>query len=390
VKRKTYIKGGARIMKYRDFGNTGEKVSTLGFGCMRLPEIEVNGKWYIDEDKALPLLFKGYESGINYFDSAPYYCHKNSEYAVGKALKSVRDKIKLTTKLPFEDVKKPSDMRKILENSLKNMDTSHIDFYHFWGINKGSLENIKNNDLFNEARKAKEEGLIRHLSFSFHDEPENMIDIIDAGEGIFDSVLCQYNLLDRANESSIAYAKKKGLGVAAMGPVAGGRLAAPTELFKKLTGKESIATYELALRFVLGNENVSIALSGMQNVDMLEKNVAIANVDTYMTKSEWDKIGIAMEEVKKFSELYCTGCNYCQPCPKNIIIPKIFNMYTYHNVYGLTDAARSEFEEYKKNPQKGALPEECVDCGMCEAKCPQHLKIRDELKRVVKVLEGIK
>ncbi|MBU3146205.1 aldo/keto reductase [Clostridium sp. CF012] len=377
-------------MKYRSYGNTREMVSTLGFGCMRLPEVEINGKWYIDEEKALPLLFSGYASGINYFDSAPYYCHKNSEHAVGKALKSVRDRVKLTTKLPLDDVKKPSDMRKFLENSLKNMDTPYIDFYHFWGINKGSLDNIKTNKLFNEARKAKEEGLIRHLSFSFHDDAENMIDIIDAGEGIFESVLCQYNLLDRVNEKSIAYARKKGLGVAAMGPVAGGRLAAPTELYKKLTGKESIATYELALRFVLGNEDISLALSGMENMDMLEKNLAIANVETYMNNSERYKVSMAMEEIKQFSELYCTGCNYCQPCPKNIIIPKIFNMYTYHNVYGLTGAAKSEFEDYKKNPEKGAMPDTCVDCGMCEAKCPQHLKVREELKRVVNILEDIK
>jgi len=377
-------------MKYRSYGNTGEMVSTLGFGCMRLPEVELNGKWYIDEEKALPLLFSGYVGGINYFDSAPYYCHKNSEQAMGKALKRVRAKVKLTSKLPLEDVKKPSDMRKFLENSLKNMDTPYIDFYHFWGINKGSLNDIKTNDLFNEARKAKEEGLIRHLSFSFHDSPENMIDIIDAGEGIFESVLCQYNLLDRANEKSIAYARKKGLGVAAMGPVAGGRLSAPTELYKKLTGKESTATYELALRFVLGNEDISLALSGMENMDMLEKNLAIADVETYMNKIERYKVGVAMEEIKKFSELYCTGCNYCQPCPKNIIIPKIFNMYTYHNVYGLTEVAKNDLDDYKKTPEKGAMPEACVDCGMCEAKCPQHLKIREELKRVVKVLEEVK
>lgn len=227
------------------------------------------------------------------------------------------------------------------------------------------------------------------MSFSFHDAPENMIDIIDAGEGIFESVLCQYNLLDRANEKSIAYARKKGLGVAAMGPVAGGRLAAPTELYKKLTGKDSIATYELALKFVLGNEDISLALSGMENMDMLEKNLAIANVETYMTKAEWDKVGMAMEEIKKFSELYCTGCNYCQPCPKNIIIPKLFSMYTYHNVYGLTEVAKREFKTYKTNPQKGSLPDACVDCGICQAKCPQNLKIREELKRVVKVLEEI-
>ncbi len=374
-------------MKYRKYGITGEMVSTLGFGCMRLPEVEINGEWYIDEDKALPLLYKAYESGVNYFDSAPYYCHKNSEYAMGKALKSVRDKVMMTTKLPLEQVKKSSDLRKMLESSLNKIDTPYINFYHFWGINKGSLEQIKNLSLFEEALKAKEEGLIRHISFSFHDAPENMIDIIDAGEGILETVLCQYNLLDRANESSIAYAAKKGLGIAAMGPVGGGRLAAPTELYKKLTGKESKATYELALRFVLGNENISLALSGMENMDMLEKNLAIADLETYMSKDEWDKVGVAMEDIHKFSELYCTGCNYCQPCPANIIIPKIFNMYTYHNVYGLTTVAKKELAEYKKDSSKGALPEACIDCGECEVKCPQHLKIREELKRVVNILE---
>jgi predicted aldo/keto reductase-like oxidoreductase len=366
-------------MKYRSYGNTGEMVSTLGFGCMRLPEVEINGKWYIDEDKASPMLYKAYENGVNYFDSAPFYCHENSEYGMGQALKSVRNKVMMTTKLPLDHIKTASDLRRMLEKSLKNMGTDYVDFYHFWGINKGSLDIINKHDLFQEAKKAKEEGMIKHICFSFHDEPKNMIDIIDAGEGIFESVLCQYNLLDRSNEQSIAYAKKKGLGVAAMGPVGGGRLAAPTELFKKLTGKESMATYELALRFVLGNEDIGLALSG-------EKNLAIANIETYMTKKEWDQIGSAMEDIKKFSELYCTGCNYCQPCPKNIIIPKIFNMYTYHNVYGLTDLAKNEFQDYKKNPDKGALPEACVDCGMCEAKCPQHLKIREELNRVVKVL----
>ncbi len=374
-------------MRYRAFGSTGKNVSTLGFGCMRLPETKINGKWYIDEDKALPLLFKAYEEGVNYFDSAPYYCHKNSEYAMGKALKGVRDKVMMTTKLPLDVIKESSDFRKTLESSLTKIDTDYIDFYHLWGIGKGSLDMIKNHDLLNEARKAKEEGLIKHMSFSFHDVPEHMIDIIDAGEGILETVLCQYNLLDRANEKSIAYAKDKGFGIAAMGPVAGGRLAAPTELYKKLTGKESIATYELALRFVLGNENIALALSGMENIDMLEKNLAIANAEIYMDIEEWDKVGVAMEEIKKFSELYCTGCNYCQPCPKNIIIPKLFNMYTYHNVYGLTAIAKNEFENYKKNAKDGAMPEACSDCGLCENKCPQHLDIRNEMKRVVKILE---
>lgn len=376
-------------MKYRSFGSTGEKVSPLGFGCMRLPEVQINGEWYINEELALPLLYKAFEEGINYFDSAPYYCHSNSEYAMGKALKSVRDKVLLTSKLPLEVVEKSSDFRSTLEKSLKKADTDYLDFYHFWGINKGSLEVIRKHELFREAMKAKEEGLIRHICFSFHDKAEHMIDIINEGEGVLESVLCQYNLLDRGNEASIAYAKSKGLGVVAMGPVAGGRLSAPTELYKKLTGKESTATYELALRFVLGNEDISIALSGMENEDMLNKNLEVANLETYMAKQEWDQVTAALEQVKKFSELYCTGCNYCQPCPVNINIPRIFNLYTYHNVYGLTAAAKKELDEYKGNAQNGAMPEACIDCGACEEKCPQHLKIRSELSRVVSILEKV-
>lgn len=117
--------------------------------------------------------------------------------------------------------------------------------------------------------------------------------------------------------------------------VGGGRLAAPTELTAKLTGKASIATYDLAFKFVLGNPGVSCALSGMGSMDMVEKNLAIAGEGKPMTEEEWKHLGEAVEQLKKFSDLYCTGCEYCQPCPMEIKIPHIFNMFTYHNVYGL-------------------------------------------------------
>ena len=212
--------------------------------------------------------------------------------------------------------------------------------------------------------------------------------IIDHGE-IFESVLCQYNLLDRSSEEALAYAAQKGLGVVAMGPVAGGRLAAPTELYKKLTGKQSLATYELALRFVLGNKNISCALSGMENEDMLVKNVQVANDNTPMTKEEWNQITNSMQELKKFSDLYCTGCNYCQPCPQKINIPRIFSSFTMHNVYGLNDVAKNEYNHYINHPDDGNTPDQCTDCGLCEEKCPQNLKIRSELKRVHEILIGL-
>ncbi len=377
-------------MQYRPFGNTGVNISTLGFGCMRLPEIQKeDGSWEVDQEKTDAMLMRAYELGVNYFDTALYYCHSNSEIAVGKALKPIRDKVYISTKCPLELVKEPGDFRKVLETSLKKLDTPYVDFYHFWGINQKTFdEKIVPLGLIAEAQKLKEEGLIRHISFSFHDSPEALKHIIDNGEGL-ESVLLQYNLLDRANEEMIQYAAKKGLGVVVMGPVGGGRLAAPTELAAKL-GTEAVNTYELAFKFVLGNPGVCCALSGMQTIDMVEKNEKVASLENPMSEEEWRRVGESLENLKKFSELYCTGCGYCQPCPKGINIPKIFQAYTYLNVYGLKDLARNTWNGYlndQKNP--GVKPDECVNCGYCERKCPQHLKVRELLKKVEGVLSSL-
>jgi predicted aldo/keto reductase-like oxidoreductase len=383
---KTVDKEGKNNMIYRKFGSSGKEISSLGFGCMRLPEYEKEGQWYIDEDKAIPMLHHAYENGVNYFDTAPYYLHKNSEDTVGKAMKEIRDKVMLSTKLPLEEVKTPEDYRRVLEKSLKKMDTDYIDFYHFWGINKTAFdEKIMGLNLMKEALKAKEEGLIRHISFSFHDKSEYIKYIIDKAE-IMETMLVQYNLLDRSNEEMIAYAASKGLGVVIMGPVGGGRLATPA-LSEKLTGKSATATYELAFKFVLGNPNVSCALSGMGSMEMVKQNLIIAGEEKPLTKEEWEQLGTAVEQLKKFSDLYCTGCEYCQPCPKNIKIPHIFNIFTNHNVYGLTDHAKYEINRYLKEGGKTSL--DCSDCGLCERKCPQKLEIRKQLKRVEKVLTSL-
>ena len=238
-----------------------------------------------------------------------------------------------------------------------------------------------------EAAKAKEEGLIRHISFSFHDSPEVIKYIIDTSEahGVkMESMLCQYNLLDRSNEEMLAYAHEKGLGTVAMGPVGGGRLAAPTDLYAKLTGKPSIATYELAFKFCLGNPNLNCALSGMQNLDMVQKNIKVASDDTAFSEEEWEQLGVATEEIKKFSELYCTGCKYCQPCPVEINIPRIFEIWTYYNVYGLKDHAKNMMKDYLRHGGKTFA--DCKQCGVCEKKCPQHLAIREHLEKVCKIL----
>lgn len=372
-------------MNYRQFGNTGENISALGFGCMRFPEIEVDGKKQVDGQRVDEMLRTAYERGVNYFDTAPYYCNHHSEAALGHGLRDFRDKVLISTKFPLELAKKPGDYRRQLEKSLENLGTDYIDFYHFWGIDREDFDEIiLKQNLLEDAARAKEEGLIRHISFSFHDDPSAIKYIVDTAEarGVpMESMLCQYNLLDRSNEEMMAYVRSKGLGTVAMGPVGGGRLAAPTTaLGTRLTGGAAIPTYELAFKFVLGNPSLCCALSGMENTKMVEENAALASREAFFSKEEWEKLGQAMENLKKFSDLYCTGCKYCQPCPAGIVIPEIFNAYTYYHVYDLKDHAQKLMEKYLE--KGGKLSDSCLNCGKCEAKCPQHLKIREKLKMV--------
>lgn len=198
-------------MEYREYAK-GTKVSALGFGCMRLPEYEKDGEWHIDEEKAVPLLRKAAELGVNYFDTAPGYCHTNSEITVGRALKPIRDKVYISSKISMDDISCKDDYFRMLEKSLRKLDTPYIDFYHFWGINKGVFDNkILKYDLLSAAQEAKAQGLIKHISFSFHDNPEYIKYIIETA-GIMESMLVQYNLLDRSHEEMIAYARKKRAG----------------------------------------------------------------------------------------------------------------------------------------------------------------------------------
>ena len=369
-------------MQYTEFGRTGIQVSRLGFGCMRFPSREVDGKKVFDEEESIRMMHRAMELGVNYFDTAPGYCEKQSEIIVGKALKGRRDKVYLSTKYPSEEAS-GDDLERKLEISLKKLDTDYIDFYHMWGISlKTFVERLDTPDgPMARARKLRDAGVIRHISFSFHDAPENMIEIIRRGEGVFASVLCQYNLLDRANEDAIAYAHEQGLGVTIMGPVGGGRLGAPSKVIQDLLPGKVQSSAEMALRFVMNNRNVNIALSGMSSMDMVEENAAVASNMEPLTPEEEARIAASLEENRRLADLYCTGCNYCMPCPKGINIPEIFKMMNYHRVYGLTKFARDNYARIGKEPwlnfQNAAA---CVQCGACEKKCPQHLHIREQLR----------
>ncbi|MHB1484004.1 MAG: aldo/keto reductase [Saccharofermentanales bacterium] len=375
-------------MNYKEFGNTGVKISALGFGAMRLPMITINGESVVDEDLAIPMIRKAYDLGVNYFDTAYFYCGGHSEAALGKAVKGIRDDIYISTKFPYWTGSDKFEYRRILEIQLKRLDTDHVDFYHFHGLNgSGFRDAALKNGFIDEAIRAKEEGLIKHISFSFHDVAEEMKFLVDTGH--FETLLCQYNFLDRSNEESIEYARKKGIGIVVMGPVAGGRISGMSPEVADKLGIKVRNTSELALRFVMANPNVDCALSGMSNIQMVEENALTASrSDVPLTDKELDALKGLLDDYKKLSDLYCTGCNYCQPCPQGVNIPFIFSQMNNYRIYGIKEAARAEYAAIGApgGQTKGEKADKCIECGICEGLCPQKIEIMKQLRECAEAL----
>jgi predicted aldo/keto reductase-like oxidoreductase len=383
-------------MHYVHLGNTGVSVSRLGMGCMRLPAKQLDGKAVFDEEAGIALIHRAIALGVNYVDTAPYYCDAQSEVILGKALVNRRDKVLVSTKNPIESAS-GDDYEARLEKSLANLQTDHIDFYHFWGINLESWATrvcAKDGPLA-RAKKLKEQGVIRHISFSFHDrdvpgkEADNLFRVLREGEGVLETMLVQYNILDRNKAACIEKAREMGLGVVIMGPVGGGRLGAPSEAIRKLLPAGSASSAEIALRFVLSNPNIHVALSGVSTIAQLEENAKIASDASPLSAAELERLAAMQKENERLSGLYCTGCKYCMPCPQGVNIPEVFTLMNYHRVYGITDYARAQYASIGKvewMTYKDASA--CVDCGACEEKCPQSLPIRAQLKETHEVLKS--
>jgi predicted aldo/keto reductase-like oxidoreductase len=380
-------------MQYRNFGRSGRKVSILGFGAMRVPTHEDRTA---NLELAVPLLRRGLELGITYIDTAHVYCEGTSEVAVGQAVKGFdRSQITITTKVGAGDEEKAgyASWSQRLELSLKRLDT-HIDYILFHGLRWDIFEKWVSQAgwALDAARKAQAEGLVKHIGFSSHDTAENIIRLIDTGE--FDVVLMQYNYLDRHNESAIARAHERGLGVSIMGPVAGGRLAVPGGVLVDSEGALEMKTPELALRYVWDNPGVSVALSGMRELEQVEENVASANRMETLSPSEQGQIRQLIEKNQKLADLYCTGCSYCLPCPNEVQIPENFRYMNWYRVWGMEEAAKKAYAAL--SPQgswtpyaglvQGKKAEDCLACGECEIKCPQNIPIVEQLQEVARVL----
>jgi hypothetical protein len=362
-------------MQYRDFGKLGFKVSALGFGAMRLPE---NARGDVDEDAAAALIRAAVDAGVNFVDTAPAYCRGRSEAVVGAALRDgYRARVWLSTKTDcFTD---RAAWRRRLDQQLHALGTDYLDVYHLWGIGWDRWsEKILPSGILKEARRAQADGLFRHLFFSFHAPAEELPRLVDTGE--FAGCTVQYNLIDRRYEAGLTYAAAKGLATVVMGPVGGGRLAGPSAAFAGL-GVRCASTPELALRFVLAQPSVHCALSGMSTPAMVAENVAAASRAEPLTAAEREAVAAGMEEYLRLADLYCTACGYCEPCPAEVPIGRVLQLYGLARVYGSEAAAR---ELYAEIGRKGfwaakANAAACNACGGCAPKCPQRLDIPAEL-----------
>ena len=371
-------------MVYRKLGRSGVKVSRLGFGSMRLPMVKIGSEYFVDIGRSVDIMQYAFRRGVNYVDAGFLYCNNESEIAVGKALKGWRDKITLVTKATKLRMENPGDLRRMLEHQLYKLDTDYIDFYCFHGI---GWENFHSHDKktgwIKDLKKAHEEGLVKHIGFSFHDKPQSMFKLVDLG--YFEMVTCQYNYLDRKNAEAMAYAKKEGLGTVVMGPVGGGRLAGMPGFLKDKKDIEFSNAANLALRFVFSNPSVDVVLSGMNSKKMVAENVK-ASEEGALNREEYKKINGLLEKTEKMAEIYCTGCGYCMPCAQGVNIPGRFEALVAYKVYGMKEYARRVYhrvrEEEKKTDGKGI----CIECGECEKKCPQDIEIIKQLKETEKIL----
>ena len=378
-------------MHYRVLGKTGIKTSILGFGCMRLPTKSWDTEEIADKE-AVKIIRKGIDKGVNYIDTAESYHMGESEPIVGRALKDgYREKVTLVTKSPVwkEGFCKPEHFEKYLDSQLKKLDVDTIDIYLLHSLDEKSWkEKVLKFDLIERARKAQDDGKINHIGFSFHDKPEVLKEIIDSGA--FEVMLVQYNILNTANEAMITYAAEKGMGVAVMGPVGGGRLAGePPQEMRHLLTKGRKNFVDLALKFVWSNPNVSVALSGMGSEPMVEDNLEIASQDYMLEQEEMTRARNIGQKFKELTDNICTNCGYCMPCPNEVNIPFIFTALMYYEVYNQKERSHLYYKNIGNVAEywpPGKDARSCVECGECLGKCPQKILIIEQLKKAHKIL----
>ena len=375
-------------MQYRK-DRYGNDVSVLGYGCMRFTT--KNGK--PDLEKTKKEIKAAFDAGVNYYDTA--YVYPNSEVTLGAILKdlNIRDQVYIATKLPHYMIRKKGDAEKYFKEELKRLQTDHVDYYlmHILTDDK-KWEELVELGVKDWIEEKKRSGEIRQIGFSYHGNSDALMKLLDAYDWDFCQI--QYNYLDehtQAGRTGLNYAHEKGIPVIIMEPLRGGRLVndLPKEAQALLKNHPGTHAADLAFRWLYDQPEVTVVLSGMNSLEMVEQNVKTADISLPGCLSEEERTLIEgiKESFNKKVKVGCTGCRYCMPCPHNVDIPGIFSAYNHF----YTDSKFIGLKEYfmcsvlRKNQ---SLASNCIECGLCERHCPQHLEIRKELKNARRILEN--
>jgi len=364
----------------------------LGFGLMRLPSLDSAKSPNVDMEQLKKMVDLFIERGFTYFDTAWMYCGFASEPAAKEALVSryPRDSFTLATKLHAGFLKTKEDRDAIFHAQLEKTGAGYFDYYLLHGIEAGMYPVYEALDCFSWLLQKKEEGLVKHAGFSFHDKAE-LLDQILTKHPEMEFVQLQINYLDWESqwvESRKCYevCVKHGKPVIVMEPVKGGTLARLPENAQALVNAmdPAMSVPSWAIRFAASLPNVMVVLSGMSDLSQMEDNTAYMQDFKPLTEKETATLFRVADIINSQIAIPCTGCSYCTDgCPQNIAIPQYFSMYNEDMRENLAQKGWTiNFTNYELVAAKAGKASDCIGCGQCEALCPQHLPIIESLKKV--------
>lgn len=378
-----------RILSFHIMKNTylGKEIPKLGFGLMRLPMIgdEVD----IEQVKHMADIFV--ENGFTYFDTAYPYINGKSEEAVKEALigRYPRESIQIASKMPVWLCNKPEDFKPLLEVQLKRTGAEYFDFYLLHALDRNRMEQMDKIGGWDFVKRAKEEGLIRHFGFSFHDKAD-VLDQILTSHPEAEFVQLQLNYADWENsdvQSRKCYeiARKHNTPIIVMEPVKGGNLAnMPGEagrIFKSKEPGKSVASW--AMRYAGSLEGIITVLSGMSDLDQMQDNIDTMKDFSQLSEEEYATIEQVVDVLAKADTVPCTSCKYCvDGCPQKINIPEVLGSLNTYRTYKDLKAVKGHYNWVTANSGKAS---DCIACGYCEEQCPQHIAIIDALQEVAGV-----